>query len=112
MRGAPRRRIDGDRGWWSLVALLGLLALVVTACSNQVDGSPKAVDIPTLSATQSVSQSFLNFGEAGTVHFDSPSHAPITSVAAEAANTVIQTMIRFRAVRISTHDMIARRQAS
>src|SRR2546422_254581 len=31
-------RIDGDRGWRALVALLGVLALVATACSNQIGG--------------------------------------------------------------------------
>jgi len=69
MRGAPRRRFDGVRGRWTLVALLGSLALVATACSNRVSGTPKPAEIPALTATQSVSQSFLNFGEAGTVHY-------------------------------------------
>ena len=69
MRGAPGRRLAGERGSWSLVALLGLLSLLASACSNQVVGSPKAVQIPPLSATESVNQSFLNFGEAGTVHY-------------------------------------------
>lgn len=69
MRGAPRRRFGRGRGWQGLVVLLGLLGLAATACSNQVAGSPKAVDIPELSATESVSESFLNFSEAGTVHY-------------------------------------------
>jgi hypothetical protein len=69
MRGAPQRRIDAHRDRWGLVVLLGLLALLATACSNQVGGTPKAVDIPALSAAESVSQSVLNFGEAGTVHY-------------------------------------------
>ena len=69
MRGAPLRRFDGAGRWWRLIALLGLLSLVATACSDQVAGSPKAVEFPALTATESVSQSFLNFGEAGIVHY-------------------------------------------
>jgi hypothetical protein len=69
MRGAPRRRFNGERRWWSAVALFGLLSLVATACSDQVSGTPTAMEIPALSATESVTQSFLNFGEAGTVHY-------------------------------------------
>jgi hypothetical protein len=62
-------RNNGDRGWPALVALLGVLALIATGCSNKVGGTPRAVDIPALTAAESVSQSFLNLGEAGIVHY-------------------------------------------
>jgi hypothetical protein len=62
MRGAPRR-------WARIVGLVGGIALLGTACTNQIAGSPVAGTIPALTAAQSVSQSVLNFGEAATVHY-------------------------------------------
>jgi hypothetical protein len=62
MRGAPRER-------FGLVALLGLLALLATACTNGISGQPKSAALPELSAGDSISQSLLNFGEAATVRY-------------------------------------------
>ncbi|HEV8557538.1 MAG TPA: hypothetical protein VGR06_14200 [Actinophytocola sp.] len=61
--------IQGRRGWSRLVALLGLVALLVTACSNTVSGAPVPVVIPPPSAAESIAQSLLNLGEAGAVHY-------------------------------------------
>lgn len=60
---------QAHRGWSRLAALLGLVALLCAACSNQVSGTPAAVVIPPLSTVESVTQSLLNFGESGTVHY-------------------------------------------
>jgi len=60
---------QGRRGWSRLVALFGLLTLLCAACSNQISGQAEPAEIPSLTATESVTQSLLNFGEAGTVHY-------------------------------------------
>jgi hypothetical protein len=62
MRGARWGR------WSRFAALLGVFCLV-TACSNEVAGSPTAAAIPPLTAAESIAQSLVNFGEAGTVHY-------------------------------------------
>ncbi|HEV8556441.1 MAG TPA: hypothetical protein VGR06_08610, partial [Actinophytocola sp.] len=60
---------QGHRGWPRLVALLSLVALLVTACSNTVNGAPVPVVIPPPSAAESIAQSLLNLGEAGAAHY-------------------------------------------
>lgn len=57
------------RGWSRLVAVLGVLVLLVTGCSNEIAGAPVPGLIPPLTAAQSISQSLLNFGEAAAVHY-------------------------------------------
>ncbi|MFL6141191.1 MAG: hypothetical protein ACJ72N_04860 [Labedaea sp.] len=59
----------GRRGWSRLAALLATLALLMAGCSNEVSGTAVPVEIPQLSATESVTESLLNLGEAGTVHY-------------------------------------------
>ncbi|HEV2782961.1 MAG TPA: hypothetical protein VGX25_26535 [Actinophytocola sp.] len=59
----------GRRGWSRLVALLGIVAMLCAACRNEVSGQPEPAVIPELTAAESITQSLLNFGEAGTVHY-------------------------------------------
>jgi len=59
----------GRRGWPRLAALLGALALLVAGCSNEVSGTAMPMEIPQLFAAESVTESLLNLGEAGAVHY-------------------------------------------
>jgi hypothetical protein len=59
----------GRRGWSRLAALLGAVTLLCAACSNEISGSPSPAPIAPLTATESVSQSLLDLGEAGTMHY-------------------------------------------
>jgi hypothetical protein len=59
----------GRRGWSRLAALLGALALLVAGCSNELSGTAMPMEIPQLFAAESVTESLLNLGEAGAVHY-------------------------------------------
>jgi hypothetical protein len=59
----------GRRGWSRLAACLGAIVLACTACSNAIAGTATPAAIPPLSATESIEQALLDFGEAGTVHY-------------------------------------------
>ncbi|SDC48105.1 hypothetical protein [Actinokineospora iranica] len=61
------RRVDVKRG--RAGALVACAALLATACSTAVDGTPVAAAIPPLTATEAVVQSLLDLGEASLVRY-------------------------------------------
>jgi hypothetical protein len=77
MRGATRRAHGGR-----LSAVLTAAALALAGCTNAISGEPTAATIPLPTATESITQSLLNLGEAGAVHYqgtmESASHEPVT----------------------------------
>lgn len=60
---------SGVRMRGARITLAGLVLLVATACSNGIAGQPSAAEIPPPSASESVTQSLVDLGEAGAVHY-------------------------------------------
>lgn len=65
-----------------LAAVFGSAVLAVAGCSNAVSGSPIAAEVAPPTAAESITQSLINLGEAGAVHYQgtmsSASDDPVT----------------------------------